>query len=317
MGGWFARKPVQPPALTGLPDLQYAHGTFEMGNYAPLEKLLSHPRADHRYFYASEVAALVARQQVEAWAAECPGHAPALLLKAVHGPIWAWQARSAKQACAVTEEQWRGFEERLDSAQQDLEEMIRAFPQDVNFLAVQLQLAKGLDWPLEEKRALFERARQLDPNHYAMHRIHLDGILEKWGGTHRETTEFALGLVRGGSPAGSELGCLLHVAYTEKWLFHHAFENDPQLARDMCNALPVIAATREAYEHSLGSPEHQEWPGSVEARNETAFWLYMCGQKSLLKREIQAIGPRLLARPWKYLGDPATVYAEARKLAGA
>ncbi len=313
MGSLFGAKPIRPVAFGGVRELEEALAGFRKGESGQLEALLSHPRANHRYFFAFEAAEVVERPLVEAWANQYPDHLPALLLKAANGLTWAWQARGNQAASRTSAEQFLGFEDRLKVVAHDLQELERRLPQDPNPLALQIILAKAQNWPGPARRQLFERAVALEPDHYPAHRNYLDGLLMKWGGDHRQAADFALQAARGAAQ-GSDLGCLVFVAYLEQWLYHQAFERQPALAAEFCQRHDVVATTREVYSRWAASPD---WPGAPEARNHAAMWLFLCGQKDLLRQELKALGPRLRESPWDYLGQPAEVFARARKYAGA
>ena len=79
----------------------------------------------------------------------------------------------------------------------------------------------------------------------------------------------------------------------------------------------ALQAARGAAQGSLFRAASPDWPGAPEARNHAAMWLFLCGQKDLLRQELKALGPRLRESPWDYLGQPAEVFARARKYAGA
>ena len=106
MRSLFGAKPIRPVAFDGVRELEEALAGFRKGESGQLEALLSHPRANHRYFFAFEAAEVVERPLVEAWANH---HLSALLLKAANGLIWAWQARGNQAASRTSAEQFLGF----------------------------------------------------------------------------------------------------------------------------------------------------------------------------------------------------------------
>lgn len=315
MGGLLQKKPGAPPPFAGDPLLPGVRAQFLKGDTKQLERLLSLDSAEDRYFFAKEIVEGLPRENVERWAEQQPDNPAACWLRACHGPVWAWDARSAAVASQVTAGQWAEFARRLEISRKDVETFRRLRPQDPNGLAMLLIVAKGENLTLQERTAIYDELHRLDPQHYPGARNYLDAILKKWGGSHEMALDFAMRSMRG-APPGSSMGGLVLAAMVEEWLCRMAFDGDPDGAADFCESAPVLELTQEAYTCSLGSQAFVETAFTVHLRNETAFWLYLTGAAAALKVELARLGKRVTRWPWCYMGEPGKIYADARKYAG-
>ncbi len=306
MGGLFQKKPSEPPPLTGDPLLQGALARFLKGDFATVDRLLSLDPPDLRYFYAFQLAEKLTRQQIAACGTDRPS---ALLLRAAHGPQWAWEARSNAVARDLSSGQVQSFADRLGVAAQEIE----ALPEtDPNRWALMLIVAKGKNMPLMESERLYGR---VGPEHYFGAANYLECQCKKWAGTHQRALDFACGAAEKAHD-GSLMGALVASALIEQWLYASSFEkNAEEAARILCDQ-QLINLSLKAHQRSLGSPHFEETPSAIDPRNTQAFWFYLSKQRDPLRVELQKLGKRFTRWPWCYLGPPGKTYGEARKFAG-
>ncbi|MFN8608031.1 MAG: hypothetical protein U0931_10910 [Vulcanimicrobiota bacterium] len=306
MGGLFQKKLSGPPPLTGDALLQGSLSRLLKGDFTAVDRLLALDPPDLRYFYAFQLAEKLNRQQVLACATAGPS---AVLLRAAHGPQWAWEARSNAQARDLSSGQVQSFAERLAVVGQEIE----ALPDnDPNRWALLLIVAKGKNMPLLESERLYAR---VGGEHYFGAANYLDCQLKKWSGSHQRALDFAVGAAERASEGGP-MGALVAIALIEQWLYAVAFEKDHEEAARVTVDAQLIRMSLKAYERSLGSPRLTESPHMVEPRNHQAFWFYLSKQREPLRCELQKLGKRFTEWPWCYQGAPAKVFTEARKFAG-
>ena len=306
MGGLFQKKLSEPPPLTGDPLLQGALARLLKGDFTVVDRLLSLDPPELRYFYAFQLGEKLTRQQVLACGTERPS---ALLLRAAHGPQWAWEARSNAVARDLSSGQVQSFADRLGVVAQEIE----ALPEsDPNRWALMLIVAKGKNMPLMESDRLYGRVGH---EHYFGAANYLDCQLKKWAGSHQRALDFACGAAEK-AHEGSLMGALVASALTEQWLYAGSFEKNPEEAARIIADQQLINLSLKAYERSIGSSKFVETPAAVEPRNAQAFWFYLSKQRDPLKVELQKLGKRFTQWPWCYLGAPGKVFGEARKFAG-
>ncbi|MBS2037050.1 hypothetical protein JST97_18830 [bacterium] len=302
----FQKKPPGPPPLTGDVLLQGALARLLKGDFTPVDRLLRLDPPDLRYFYAFKLAEKLNRQQVLSCATAGPSGS---LLRAAHGPQWAWEVRSNAQARDLSSGQVQSFAERLAVVGQEIELLPEADP---NRWALLLIVAKGKNMPLLESERLYSR---LGGEHYFGAANFLDCQLKKWSGSHQKALDFAVDTAER-SAEGGPLGALVAIALTEQWLYAGAFAKDQQEAARVLADPQLARLSLRAYERSLGSARLVESPYMVEPRNHQAFWFYLSKQRDPLRAELQKLGKRFTQWPWCYLGEPATAFIEARKFAG-
>lgn len=94
----------------------------------------------------------------------------------------AWHARGGGWGKEVPDVAWRLFRERLGAAKQVLETAPPAARKDPHYHAVNLVLARGLEYALEISRILFDDAQAADPL-YPDNYVHMAiRLLPRWGG---------------------------------------------------------------------------------------------------------------------------------------
>ncbi|WP_405009082.1 hypothetical protein [Kitasatospora sp. NBC_01539] len=249
---------------------------------------------------------------VEAWipaavAAE-PDSALPLLLSGARQIAWAWEARTSARAKYVSEEQWKTFHERLETAEAQLYEVAEREPQWLApwyFLQIS---ARGASLGADIGRYRFEAALRRRPDHLGSHRQRLQQVCAKWGGSHEEMHDFARTAMLS-APEGSPLGELVALAHLEHWL-----DLDPGDDRAYILRQDVRDELHEAADRSIRHPAYARPRGWKSALNTFAMVFHLSGQPRAADLLFRELGGTVTESPWNYLdNDPVKAYRAARR----
>ncbi|MFB7476900.1 hypothetical protein [Kitasatospora sp. NPDC056184] len=247
----------------------------------------------------------------ERWLAEAVAERPedtlALLLSGARHIAWAWEARTGARAKHVTEEQWRLFGERLETAEEQLLEAAEREPGRLApwyFLQV---AARGASLGRTVGTTRFEAALRRDPGHLASHQQRLQQLCAKWGGSHEEMHAFAR-TATSAAPEGSPLGELVALAHLEHWLDlpdgeDHAYLTGPA----------VRSSLREAALRSVLHPAYRPQRDWRTTHNTFAMVLSLADERELAHAVFTVLGDGVTERPWSYLGGDAAENFQAHR----
>ncbi|WP_329490313.1 hypothetical protein OG618_28010 [Kitasatospora sp. NBC_01246] len=315
-GFGFARRPAARPAA--VPALDPAHGDEELrlmlaqaaaGDWASLRPALAAVTDGAELTWL--LVALSDVAGVEEWTARAvadrPEDTPALLLSGARHVSWAWEARTGARAQYVTEEQWRLFHERLDTAEEQLFEVAEREPRWLApwyFLQIS---GRGASLGPDVARYRFEAALRRDPGHLGSHKQRLQQLCAKWGGSHEEMHAFARAAMLA-APEGSPLGELVALAHLEHWLDlpdgeDHAYLTGPA----------VLASLQEALRRSVLHADYPRPRGWQAAFNTFAMAFSLADQPRTAHLLFEALDGAVTESPWNYLsGDPAEIFRAHR-----
>ncbi|WP_380280732.1 hypothetical protein [Kitasatospora purpeofusca] len=228
--------------------------------------------------------------------AERPEDTLALLLSGARHLAWGWEARTASRAQDVTEDQWRLFGERLETAEEQLLEAAEREPGRLApwyFLQI---TARGASLGRTVATTRFEAALRRDPGHLASHQQRLQQLCAKWGGSHEEMHAFARAATLG-APEGSPLGELVALAHLEHWLDlpdgeDHAYLTGPA----------VRSSLREAVLRSVLHPAYRPQRDWRTTHNTFAMVLSLADERELAHAVFAVLGDGVTRWPWSYLG---------------
>ncbi|MEU9040527.1 MULTISPECIES: hypothetical protein [unclassified Kitasatospora] len=301
-------EPRLDPAF-GDESLRRLLGQAEAGDWAALRPVLAAVEDGTELTHL--VGAIADVPGVEEWTgrvlAETPDDTVALLLSGARQITWAWEARTGARAKQVTEEQWKLFHERLDTAE---EQLLEAAEREPSWLAPWyfLQIsARGASLGPEVATCRFEAAVRRSPDHGGSHRQRLQQLSAKWGGSHEEMHHFARSAMLA-APEGSHLGELVALAHLEHWLDlpdgeDHAYLTSPT----------VLAELQEAAFRSVLHPDFtpaRGWQGSF---NTFAMAFSLADQRKTARLLFEALDGAVTESPWHYLsGDPVKVFRAHR-----
>jgi hypothetical protein len=230
-----------------------------------------------------------------------------LLVYGARGIIWAWEARSAKLARYVSKDQFQLFFERLQVAEDSLQGVVRREPDNVAGWYQLIIVARGLQLGLDEAGRRFEQVVARSPGHVHAHRVMLQQLCLKWGGSHEAMHAFARdAMLR--APAGSPLGELVATAHLEHWIY---LMRDKPMNRYL-RSKEVLASLHEAADRSVRHPSYRprrDWPNT---HNMFALVFSLAGDRGAAAEQFKVIGDRATEFPWNYLGDPGREFSKRR-----
>ncbi|MFD7735315.1 hypothetical protein ACFV6F_33645 [Kitasatospora phosalacinea] len=231
------------------------------------------------------------------------------LLQLVQGArhvSWAWEARTRASARNVTEEQWKTFHERLESAEEHLYRAAELDPQLLGpwyFLQIS---GRGASLDRDAARNRFEAALRRSPGHLASHRQRLQQLCDKWQGSHEQMHAFARRAMLA-APEGSPHGELVARAHVEHWLALPPQEDAAYMGQER-----VRAELHEAADRSVRHPDYVRGRDWAATHNEFAMAFALAGQPAAANLLFAELGGLATERPWAYWGDPAEVYQRTR-----
>ncbi|MFK3982488.1 hypothetical protein ACI2K4_19185 [Micromonospora sp. NPDC050397] len=258
---------------------------------------------DDRSFYTHVVGVVPG---VEKWLTAVirdePYDATALLLYGYRMTILAWKARSSAGAEHVTREGWRKFFERLQIAEEALDQVVLKDPDNVTAWYTMMITSRGLQFGVAETRRRFDEVVSRHPGHLRAHQQLLQQLCVKWSGSHEAMYAFARESMNR-APAGSPLGSLVAMAHLEYWLRTSGRTGrlDFRLNTRHFRTPKVRDELREALDRSVRHPDYQRRPGWARVHNEFATALVLAGEHATAAEQFRTIGPHLTDVPWVYL----------------
>ncbi|MFE7531138.1 hypothetical protein ACFU7Y_36330 [Kitasatospora sp. NPDC057542] len=318
-GFGFGRRGAGSPAATGSaePRLDPTYGDESArlalrqaaaGDWAALRPTLAAADGAELSFL---VGAMSDVPRVEQWTsralADTPDDTLLLLLSGARHVVWGWEARTAARAKDVTEEGWKVFHQRLDVAEEQLLEAAEREPSwhaPWNFLQMS---ALGASLGPEVAACRFEAAVRRAPGNAGSHRIRLQQLSAKWGGSHEEMHEFARSVMFA-APEGSPLGELVALAHLEQWLALPDGED-----RAYLTSPAVVAGLQEAAFRSVLHPDFDPVRGWQASFNAFAMAFSLADQPKTARLLFDALDGCVTEAPWHYLSrDPVKAFRAHR-----
>ncbi|MFO0900046.1 MAG: DUF4034 domain-containing protein [Pirellulales bacterium] len=131
------------------------------------------------------------RALLERWQAAKPNSSAARIALAGMYIQYAWDARGSGFAYSVTEEGWRAFAGRIESAERLLEEAVDLEPNDCEAYGKLITVGKALSWPEERVSKYVDKVLAIDPNYYTVYRDMADFLRPQWQGEPGDIAKFA------------------------------------------------------------------------------------------------------------------------------
>lgn len=222
---------------------------------------------------------------------------------------WELQTRGDK-VFNVNENEKASFQQRLQRAEQDLQMAAWIDPSDPTPWAYLIKTGLGLYVGSKEIENRFKEACQRDPEHYFAHSFMLQAVSEKWGGLHVIMFDFARKIISN-AKEGSGLNVLIAEAHIERWLFHLA-EGEKAEAQSYFRKPENFREITKATVRSLQSMSYRKSKLTPFYQNLFAFCFWQSGNKAMARKEFQTIGRNLTEWPWSYLGEPVSLFTQAR-----
>jgi hypothetical protein len=230
--------------------------------------------------------------------------ATALLISGARHINWGWEARTRARAVDVTPEQWRIFHERLRIAEEQLLEAAELRPEWVTPWSRLLTSGRGMSLGPAVNEARRDAALRRDPLDLETHVEWVSQLQPRWGGEPGEALSFAREAFAA-APEGHRLGCLIAIAHIEDWV-----ESD----RKSCLITPEIQdELLDAAERSILHPAYVRRPGWQQDFNMFAMALSLASERIALPRVFHELQGAYTTWPWRYMAQPETMYARARR----
>ncbi len=153
----------------------------------------------------------------------------------------------------------------------------------------------------------FEAAVRRAPESPASHRVRLQQLSAKWGGSHDAMHEFARSVMLA-APEGSHLGELVALAHLEHWLSLPEGED-----RAYLTSPAVVAELQEAAFRSVLHPDFTPVRGWQASFNAFAMAFSLADQPKTARLLFDALDGFVTKSPWHYLsGDPVKAFRAHR-----
>lgn len=308
-GFGFGRRSAGAPAAAGRgePRLDPSYGEDSVrlalrqaahGDWADLRPLLAAADDAELSFLVGAISEV---PRVEQWTARALADTPddtlLLVLSGARHVVWGWEARSSARAKDVTEERWKLFHERLDTAEEQLLEVAEREPSwhaPWDFLQTS---AMGASLGPDVATCRFEASVRRAPGNAGSHRVRLQQLCAKWGGSHEEMHEFARATMLA-APEGSQLGELVALAHLEHWLALPDGED-----RAYLTSPAVLAGLQEAAFRSVLHPDFVPARGWQTSFNAFAMVFSLAEQPRTARLLFDALDGSVTKAPWYYLSD--------------
>jgi hypothetical protein len=285
-------------------------GELERGNWRAARGVLDRtPDPDDRHFYVSLCANRPGRPDwLDAWAAAEPDAGTPLLVRGAQAITWAWEARGSGRVEETPPAAFRVFWKRLEMAEADLREAAARNPRDPTPPAFLVTSCRGLELGLEELADRFKEVVARHPWHRGAHSQMVQGLSDKWGGSHALMLNFAREAAAG-SPGGGGVAAVVAEAHIECYL---AIEDRKQRERYF-EAAEVLGELHRAADWSVRHPAWHARPGWQREHNLFAFCFAMGDDHRAALAHFEAVDGMVTVDPWRSAhSDPVRAFSALR-----
>lgn len=217
-----------------------------------------------------------------------------------------WAIRGHGMAETVGASKFEGFFGYLEAAERVLQPALTSWERAPLAWCTATLLGRGLQYGPSEVRARFDRGVAAGGQSFlALHEQALQGICEKWSGSHEQM--FAFAREHRDTAAPSPLNELIGIAHLEYWV-----SGKPPRGYISSAAVAQELADAAASSWLPGFPDDA---AGIMARNTFAMTSYVSENKAEGARQIAVIGDRIPDWPWYYLRTAGKAIAELRTLA--
>jgi len=218
----------------------------------------------------------------------------------------AWQVRSNARAQYVSREQFAEFHQLLRDAERLLIDAAAYEPADTAVWVQRLITARGLQLGQSEARRRYDRLAEHDPHHLAGQSQLLQQLCPKWGGSFEAMDSFARAEMLA-APEGAPNAVLVAEAHLE-----HLIDMTGDERRRYLTGHRVHEEIGEAAARSVLHPAFRRTIGWVAVHNTFALMFSLIGDYAAASQQFAAVGNLVSDLPWRYFGDPVTVFQEHR-----
>jgi len=215
------------------------------------------------------------------WIAQFPTSITARIAYADFLREYAWHARGTDFADKVTEEGWRLFGERLESARKALAEARELTEKDSFWWEVALGVARGQQLPKNAYDQLLEEAKAIEPKFWGYDIARASSLLPRWYGEPGDWEAYADQAAARPDGLGAEIYARIVMALSGYYdnVFRETNASWPQVREG-------LIAMRQKY------------PRSFELLNHTALLSTLGGDRELAKETFAKLGDSYLPSVW-------------------
>ena len=293
--------------------LQFARDRLDEGDYQPARECLAAAKKGHwnrdHVFSVLATGSDVSMQALDDWTDRHPGEADGWTFKGHNAVRWAWEARTGAMAEHVGKDQWASFFQRLEYANQYLEQAIDLAPRDAMPYACMLFADRGLQRDEDETLKHFGKAYRRDPSSKLAHDGMHGYLQQKWFGSHDKMFRFA----KSRAKDNPVFNGLIAVSHVEMWLYLEDFDKDYDTAAKYFERGDVAGEIQQSFDRFLRAADAE--PQHMSYYNCFAWCLWRIKDGQRLQRALHVIGDNTTDLPWCYQLIPAKAFKSAQKLA--
>lgn len=269
---------------------------------------------DQRYFYSVSFSRVFKLEVLEKWVQDEPQSADAWLVYSAALVIGSWNIRGYGRGNDVSEKKWEDFHQALEDTEVALLKAAKLNPSDPTPWAYLIIIETWGGGDYDSKRQYFSNAIERDPENWIAHIHMVIALSKKWGeSNHQRMMRFAKEAAAQARP-GSDIPIVLIKAYLELYKFRLEFEDNEKSAVQLLESADVEEKTMEAYNNSLGHPDHRDNKTTIFARYNFSGWMWALDKKDLLKSQFDEMGKSISAVHWLWVGFDCD-FKEAKKFA--
>lgn len=232
----------------------------------------THQKSEKEWLYQEE--------RLKEWQNAYPDSLAAKLALAFFTTNYAWHARGNGYANTVGDSDWARFNERIESARNQLEAIASPCENNPAWYDAMLSIALAQAWPREEFERIYRKGVELDPYYVGLYYARTNYLLPQWYGSYREYHEAIDEAVQATRKRlGEALYAKLHWTYSD---VKQMFESGRVDWHRMKNG----------FEDSLHAfPD--KW-----TRNNFARFACEANDPVTLKRELDKLGDNIMPEAW-------------------
>ncbi len=218
-----------------------------------------------------------------------------------------WNIRGTGWARTVTRQQWAGFYEHLNRAEQILIDVTARQPQQGYAWLERMIICRGISLGHDEARRRYNRLSAHHPHAYIAGYHLVQQLQPKWGGSWAKVTEFGAELLRT-APDGS-IGLLAVVAgHMERFQASDSDAEGTALLRDPA----VVAEIHQVADRTVRHPAFQGGYRYYTAHDYFAMLFSLIGDHAAAAPHFRALAGRRTPLWGDYFGNPGNTYATFR-----
>ena len=218
-----------------------------------------------------------------------------------------WNIRGTGWASSVSRQQWAGFHEYLNRAEQILIEVTARDPRQGYAWLERMIICRGISLGHDEARRRYDRLGAHHPHAYIAGYHLVQQLQPKWGGSWQKVSEFGAELLRT-APAGS-LGLLAVLAgHMERF---QASDSDAE-GTALLRVPAVVAQIHQVADQTVRHPAFQGGYRFHTAHDYFAMLFSLIGDHAAAAPHFRALAGRRTPLWASYFDNPGTAYANLR-----